>query len=79
MITVNNVGKSFGDKLSVTVSTNVGTTAESNATAEYKLLENVYLQGAWESATSTEQGDVGADLKFRYRYRTFRDFLSVRD
>ncbi|MBI5577209.1 MAG: translocation/assembly module TamB [Deltaproteobacteria bacterium] len=73
------VGKSFGDRMSVSVSTNVGTTAESSATAEYKLLENVYLQGAWESATSTQQGDIGADIKFRYRYRQFKDFLRGRD
>ena len=69
------VGKSFGERFSVSVSTSVGTTKDSSATAEYKLLENVYLQGAWESATTTQQGDIGADVKVRYRYRQFKDFL----
>ena len=69
------VGKSLGDRFSVTVSSSVGTNSESAATAEYKLLENVYLQGGWESMTDTGQGDLGADVKIRYRYREFKDFL----
>jgi len=73
------VGKSFGDRFSVSVSTGLGTTSESSATAEYKLLENVFLSGAWEGATTTTEGDLGADVKIRYRYRQFKDFLSGRD
>jgi autotransporter translocation and assembly factor TamB len=73
------VGKSFGDRFSVSVSTGVGTTAESSAIAEYKLIENVFLSGAWESATTTTEGDLGADVKIRYRYRQFKDFLRGRD
>jgi autotransporter translocation and assembly factor TamB len=73
------VGKSFGEKFSVSVSSSVGTTPESSATAEYKLLENLYLSGAWESATTTTEGDLGADVKIRYRYRDFKDFLRGRD
>ncbi|MBF8259706.1 MAG: hypothetical protein HW377_2080, partial [Actinobacteria bacterium] len=69
------VGKTLGDRFSVTVSSSVGTNAESTATAEFKLLENVYLQGGWESTTATGQGDLGADVKIRYRYREFKDFL----
>ncbi|MBF8258639.1 MAG: hypothetical protein HW377_1013, partial [Actinobacteria bacterium] len=69
------VGKTLGDRFSVTVSSSVGTNAESTATAEFKLLENVYLQGGWESTTDTGQGDLGADVKIRYRYREFKDFL----
>ena len=73
------VGKSFGEKFTVSVSSSVGTTAESSATAEYKLLENLYLSGAWESTTTTTEGDLGADVKIRYRYRDFKDFLRGRD
>jgi len=73
------VGKSFGDRFSVSVSTSVGVTAETSAIAEYKLLENVFLSGAWESATTTTEGDLGADVKIRYRYRQFKDFLRGRD
>jgi hypothetical protein len=69
------VGKSFGDRASVSMSTSVGTSAESTATAEIKLRENIFLQGAWQSSTTTQEGDLGADLKFRYRYRQWKDFL----
>ncbi|MEK7366266.1 MAG: translocation/assembly module TamB domain-containing protein, partial [Candidatus Deferrimicrobiota bacterium] len=69
------VKKSFGERASVSMSTSVGTSAESAATAEIKLRENIFLQGAWQSATTTQEGDVGADLKFRYRYRQWKDFL----
>ncbi len=73
------VGKSFGERFSVSASTNVGASTESNVTAEVKLLENVYLQGGWESTTASPQGDLGGDLKFRYRYRQFKDLLRGRD
>ncbi|MGZ9133501.1 MAG: translocation/assembly module TamB domain-containing protein [Candidatus Deferrimicrobiaceae bacterium] len=69
------VGKSFGERISVSVSTNVGTTAETSSVAEFKVFENVYLQGGWRSATTTQEGDLGADVKFRYRYRQFRDIF----
>jgi autotransporter translocation and assembly factor TamB len=73
------VGKSFGDRFSVSVSTTVGATAEGTAKAEFKVFENVYLEGTWESATTTKEGDLGADVKFRYRYRTFKDLFRARD
>ena len=73
------VGKSFGDRLSVSVSTAVGGTAESSATAELKVLENVFFQGVWKSATSESEGDLGGDVRFRYRYRQFRDIFHDRD
>ncbi|MGB7631422.1 MAG: translocation/assembly module TamB domain-containing protein [Candidatus Deferrimicrobium sp.] len=69
------VGKSFGDRASVSLSTSVGTSTESTAIAEIKLRENIFLQGDWQSATTTQEGDLGADLKFRYRYRDWKDFL----
>jgi autotransporter translocation and assembly factor TamB len=69
------VGKSFGDRASVSMATSVGTSADGIATAEIKLRENIYLQGSWQSATTTQEGDLGADLKFRYRYRQWKDFL----
>jgi len=73
------VGKSFGDRFSVSVSTTVGTTQRGSANAEFQVLENVYLEGNWESSTLTQEGDLGADVKFRYRYRQFRDVFRADD
>jgi hypothetical protein len=69
------VGKSFGERASVSMATSVGASADGTATAEYKLREHVFLQGTWQSATTTQEGDLGTDLKFRYRYRQWKDFL----
>jgi len=69
------VGKSFGDRASVSMATGIGTSNDGTATAEYKLREHVFLQGTWQSATTTQEGDLGADLKFRYRYRQWKDFF----
>jgi autotransporter translocation and assembly factor TamB len=73
------VGKTFGERLTLSVSTLVGATSDSSASVEFKLLENVFLQGSWQSATTQKTGDMGADIKFKYRYRTFADFLGGRD
>jgi hypothetical protein len=69
------VGKSFGDRATFSMATSVGTSADSTATAEYKLREHIFLQGSWLGATTTQEGDLGADLKFRYKYRQWKDFL----
>ncbi len=69
------VGKSFGDRASVSMSTSVGASGDSAAMAEIKLREHIFLQGSWQSATTTTEGDLGADLKFRYRYRDWKDFF----
>ncbi|MGZ8429920.1 MAG: translocation/assembly module TamB domain-containing protein, partial [Candidatus Deferrimicrobiaceae bacterium] len=69
------VGKSFGERASVSMATTVGTSAESTALAEVKIRENVFLQGAWESGATAPEGALGADLKFRYRYHQWKDFF----
>ena len=69
------VGKSFGDRFSVEYSTTVGSTNRSSATAEYQVLENMYLSGTYEGSTFTQESDIGADVKFRYRYRQFQDIF----
>ena len=73
------VGKSFGERFSVSVSTAVGGTAESSATAELQVLENMFFQGVWKSDTTEREGDLGGDVRFRYRYRQFRDIFHDRD
>ncbi|MCL5966642.1 MAG: translocation/assembly module TamB, partial [Deltaproteobacteria bacterium] len=70
------IGKDFGDRFSVSFSTNVGgATPDSAATAEFKVGENVFLEGAWQSSGIQPEGAVGGDVKFRYRYKQFKDFL----
>lgn len=73
------VGKSFGDRASVSMATSVGTSADGTATAEYKLREHIFLQGTWQSASTTQEGDLGADLRFRYRYRDWKDFFRAKE
>ncbi|MGE5189543.1 MAG: translocation/assembly module TamB domain-containing protein, partial [Gemmatimonadota bacterium] len=73
------VGKSFGDRFSVSASTNVGASTDSSVTGEVKVLENIYLQGGWENTPASPEGDLGGDIKFRYRYRQFKDLLRGRD
>jgi autotransporter translocation and assembly factor TamB len=69
------VGKSLGDRASVTVSTSVGTSADTSAAGEVRIGENLYLQGAWESNTGSTRGDISGDLKVKYRFRQLKDLL----
>jgi len=73
------VGKSFGDRLSISASQSVGTSTYTSASGELKLWEDVYLQGTWESGTVDTQGQIGGDLKVRYRYRSLRDLLDGKE
>jgi len=73
------VGKSFGDRVSISASTSVGTSAYSSASGELKLWEDVYLQGSWQSSTAYARGQIGGDLKVRYRYRSLKDLLGGKE
>lgn len=73
------VGKSFGDRLSISASQSVGTSTYTSASGELKLWEDVYLQGTWESSTANTQGQIGGDLKIRYRYRSLKDLLDGKE
>jgi hypothetical protein len=57
----------------------VGTSAYTSASGELKLKEDVYLQGTWESSTTNTQGQIGGDLKVRFRYRSVKDLLSGKE
>jgi hypothetical protein len=72
-------GKTIGERFSVSVSTTASSNPEGKAVAEYKLFENVYLQGAWKGATPERNDDLGGDVKFRFRYRQFRDIFRDTD
>ena len=73
------VGKSFGDRLSISASQSVGTSTYTSASGELKLWEDVYLQGSWQSTTDSTQGQIGGDLKVRYRYRSLKDLLGGKE
>jgi autotransporter translocation and assembly factor TamB len=73
------VGKSFGDRVSISASQSVGTSAYTSASGELKLWEDVYLQGTWESSAAYYQGQIGGDLKVRYRYRSLKDLLDGKE
>ena len=73
------VGKSFGDRLSISASQSVGTSSYTSASGELKLREDVYLQGSWQSSTADTRGQLGGDLKVRYRYRSLKELLSGKE
>jgi autotransporter translocation and assembly factor TamB len=73
------VGKSFGDRVSISASQSVGTSTYTSASGELKLWEDVYLQGTWESSTVDTQGQIGGDLKVRYRFRSLKDLLNGKE
>jgi len=73
------VGKSFGDRLSISASQSVGTSTYTSASGELKLWEDVYLQGTWESSTADTQGQIGGDLKVRYRFRSLKDLIDGKE
>jgi hypothetical protein len=73
------VGKSYGDRVSISASQSVGTSTYTSASGELKLWEDVYLQGTWESSTANTQGQIGGDLKVRYRYRSLKDLLDGKE
>jgi hypothetical protein len=68
-------GKTIGERFSVSVSTTAAANPEGRAVAEYRVFENVYLQGAWKGATPERDDDLGGDVKVRFRYRQFRDIF----
>ena len=72
-------GKTVGERFSVSVSTTAAANPEGRAVAEYRVFENVYLQGAWKGATPERDEDLGGDVKIRFRYRQFRDIFRDTD
>ncbi len=73
------VRKSFEDRLSVSLSQSVGATSETSASGEVRLRENVYLEGGWQSSTSSTPGQVSGDLKVRYRFQSLKGLFNGRD
>jgi autotransporter translocation and assembly factor TamB len=71
--------KSYEDRLSISMSRSIGATSETSASGEIRLLENVYLEGGWESSTTSTPGQISGDLKLRYRFQSLKDLLNGGD
>jgi hypothetical protein len=71
--------KSFEDRVNLSVSTSIGTSAETTAEGEIRVLEHMYLQGGWQSTTTNTQGQVSGDLKWKYRFQSLKDIFNGRD
>ena len=67
--------KSFEDRLSISMSQSLGTTSETAASAELRLVDRVYLEGGWKSGAKSAPGQVSGDMKVRYRFQSLKDLL----
>lgn len=63
------VGKEITEDTSVIYSRGLSGTGEQEVQMEYKLYRNFSLIGGWSSFGASEEGDVGADMKFRFEFR----------
>lgn len=63
------VGKNLSDDILLIYSRGLSGTGEQEAQMEYKLYRNFSLLGGWSSFGASSQGDMGADMKFRFEFR----------
>ena len=62
------LGKDLTDNLAVSIGQTFGVESRTNAEADYRLTQRVYIPLTWESQTSTQQGAFGAGVKVRYEF-----------
>jgi autotransporter translocation and assembly factor TamB len=63
------VGKDVSEDVSVIYSRGLSGTGEQEVQMEYKLYRNFSLMGGWSSFGERGEGDLGADVKFRFEFR----------
>ena len=63
------VGKDLSDDILLIYSRGLSGTGEQEVQMEYKLYRNFSLLGGWSSFGASSQGDLGADMKFRFEFR----------
>lgn len=63
------VGKDISDDVLVIYSRSLSGAGEQEVQMEYKLYRNLSLLGGWSSFGATQQGDLGADIKYRFEFR----------
>lgn len=63
------VGKELSEDASVLYSKGLSGTGEQEVQMEYRLFRNFSLMGGWSSFGASREGDLGADMKFRFEFR----------
>lgn len=63
------VGKDISEDVLVVYSRSLSSAGEQEAQVEYKLHRNLSVMGGWSSFGVSSQGDLGADMKFRFEFR----------
>lgn len=63
------VGKDISEDVMLIYSRSLSSAGEQEAQMEYKLYKNLSVIGGWSSFGASRQGDLGADMKFRFEFR----------
>ena len=66
------IGKDITDRIRALASTSFGVDARNTMQLEYRVTGRISLLGTWESATQSQAGAFGGDIKFRYEFRRVR-------
>lgn len=61
--------KDISDNVEARYSTSVAGAGDQKFSLEYKLTRNFSLLGSWDDQAETTAGNLGADMKFRFRFR----------
>jgi autotransporter translocation and assembly factor TamB len=63
------IGKDITERLRALASSSFGAEGRNSMQLEYRVTGRISLLGTWESATQSEAGAFGGDIKFRYEFR----------
>ena len=66
------IGKDITDRIRALASTSFGVDARNTMQLEYRITGRISLLGTWESASQSQAGAAGGDIKFRYEFRRVR-------
>jgi autotransporter translocation and assembly factor TamB len=63
------IGKDLTDRITALASSSFGVDARNTMQLEYRVTGRISLLGTWESASQSQAGAFGGDIKFRYEFR----------
>lgn len=66
------ISKDITDRIRALASTSFGVDARNTMQIEYRITGRISLLGTWESASQSQAGAFGGDIKFRYEFRKVR-------